>query len=502
MIKTCLEYHQETSYDRFAMSGHSLDWANQPKVFKEYPGLPSLSLPRDFQMPKAKLSAILGDVSPARLAKPLDQETLSLVLLLSYTYTARARHPEGDFFFRSAASAGALFPTEIYVVTRGVNGLDNGLYHFALQSHSLHLLRKGEVLDQDQGSESSAVFFLSAIFFRSAWKYRARAYRYHLLDTGHVAENLTLALKASKLPFSVTYDFDDGEVNRMLGLDEQKEAALAVIHVPGKEGSSLKPQKPVSALPDTLLQSSRVSPKEIDYPAIRQIHEAGNRITETPPSSALSPRMGERAFPAKGMIHELGITPKIWTRLETMTPWPEIMDYPDAVFRRRSRRNFVKKPLAKEAMNALLRSVCLSNASPRDQGVAVGFLVGAAEGFEPGFHLLDSENVSYGLVSPGQFMARSTSICLDQAWLVNAGIHFLFLANLRVLDKVWGPRGYRYAMLTAGRIGQRLYIASEAMGLGCCGIGALYDGEAVDMLGLNQGSRLLYLVAVGNTKRV
>jgi nitroreductase len=39
------------------------------------------------------------------------------------------------------------------------------------------------------------------------------------------------------------------------------------------------------------------------------------------------------------------------------------------------------------------------------------------------------------------------------------------------------------------------------MGLGCCGIGALYDGEAAEMLELNQSSRLLYLVAVGNVKK-
>jgi nitroreductase len=98
-------------------------------------------------------------------------------------------------------------------------------------------------------------------------------------------------------------------------------------------------------------------------------------------------------------------------------------------------------------------------------------------------------------------MARSTSVCLDQEWLKNAGVHFLFLANLEVIEKTWGPRGYRYAMLTAGRLGQRLYVSAEAMGMGCCGIGALYDGEAMDMLGLNQSSRLLYLVAVGTVKK-
>jgi nitroreductase len=96
-------------------------------------------------------------------------------------------------------------------------------------------------------------------------------------------------------------------------------------------------------------------------------------------------------------------------------------------------------------------------------------------------------------------MAR---ICLDQRWLANAGIHFIFLTNLEVVECTWGARGYRYAMLTAGRTGQRLYVAATAMGLGYCGIGALYDGEAAALLGLNEASVLLYLVAVGAVKKM
>ncbi|HEX9910035.1 MAG TPA: SagB/ThcOx family dehydrogenase, partial [Desulfatiglandales bacterium] len=266
MIKTCLEYHQETSYDRFEMSGHSLDWANQPKAIKEYLGITSLSLPRELQIPKGKLSAILKEPEVRTVTGEFDIKTLSLLLLLSYTHTARARSPEGDFFFRSAASAGALYPTEIYVASHDVSGVDDGLYHFAMQNHSLDPLRKGDVSGVVHREESHLTFFLTAIFFRSAWKYRARAYRYHLLDTGHVAENLLLALKASKLPFSVTYDFDDGEVNRLLGLDDQKEVALAIIDVPGRKGISKKHKEPLPPLPEHMLQASSVSAKEIDYP--------------------------------------------------------------------------------------------------------------------------------------------------------------------------------------------------------------------------------------------
>ena len=119
---------------------------------------------------------------------------------------------------------------------------------------------------------------------------------------------------------------------------------------------------------------------------------------------------------------------------------------------------------------------------------------------EPGFYLLDTSKPNLGLVTSGNFMESMARICLDQQWLANAATHFLFLSNLEFMDRTWGARGYRYAMLAAGRMGQRLYMAATAMGMGCCGIGALYDGEAAEQLGLNEASRLLYLAAVGPVK--
>jgi len=95
-----------------------------------------------------------------------------------------------------------------------------------------------------------------------------------------------------------------------------------------------------------------------------------------------------------------------------------------------------------------------------------------------------------------------TPACLDQNWLANAAVHFVFMANLQRLDRLYGGRGYRYAMLNAGRLGQLIYLGATALGLGCCGIGALYDHEAQKILGLNVDSALLYLVAAGPVKRL
>jgi nitroreductase len=57
-------------------------------------------------------------------------------------------------------------------------------------------------------------------------------------------------------------------------------------------------------------------------------------------------------------------------------------------------------------------------------------------------------------------------------------------------------------MMHAGRMGERLYIAATAMGIGCCGIGAFYDGEAASLLRLKDEARLLYLIALGPVKSI
>jgi SagB-type dehydrogenase family enzyme len=398
------------------------------------------------------------------------------------------------------ASAGALYPTELYVATHSIRGLDDGLYHFAIHRHSLYPIRSQDITPHvvsftqtPDNRVPNLTFFLSAIFFRSAWKYRDRSYRYHLLDTGHLVENLVLALKAVRLPFQLCYEFDDTRVNELLGLDETKEACLAVVHVLGSDSMADVPVEEIVELPGEMRGTSQVAAKEMDYPAVQEFHQA---------SASLIPE----AEPELKMHHELGVAPETWTRAPLPSAWPEVMNYSEALYKRRSRRNFVKEPLSEDRVGALVDSICAEDLADSAGGagyyrsVSVGLLAGHVEDTEPGFYLLDTAKASLGLITSGDFMESMAHICLDQQWLANAATHFLFLTNLELMDRTWGARGYRYAMLSAGRMGQRLYMAATAMGMGCCGIGALYDGEAAELLGLNEASRLLYLVAVGPVK--
>jgi SagB-type dehydrogenase family enzyme len=128
-------------------------------------------------------------------------------------------------------------------------------------------------------------------------------------------------------------------------------------------------------------------------------------------------------------------------------------------------------------------------------------LAGDVEGVKPGFYLLDLEERAICAVSGGPTTERMMHICLDQEWLRNCALHFLFLGNLELLERTWGARGYRRALMTAGNLGQRLYLAATAMQIGCCGIGAFYDDEACKLLGLNDQSWLYYLVAVGPLRK-
>lgn len=493
------EYHRQTGYARYNLGGGGLDLGSQPSVFKTYAGLENVPLPPVSAHPDDALSSVINLSAGSDSASRLTVGNLAQIVLLTHSLTAKARYGGEEFYYRSVASAGALYPFELYVAVRGVDGLDDGLYHHSVELHALTLLRRGDVteatgeaLPWKPATAPALMFFLTSIFYRSSWKYRDRAYRYNLLDTGHLAENLCLALQAMRLPYTLCYDFDDARVNEALSVDHDREGCLAIVTAgnagaPGSAAEELS--EPVSGLSD----ASRVSVREKHYPLIKAVHTATG--------SGLRSSM-----PVPAMLEHLGVELEASERLPTSTAWPEVISYAQAVFKRRSSRNFVPAELPAAHFVALVDSIVAAHRYPCEPSFAVarpavGLLVGNVQDVDPGFYLLNPEENALGLVSRGSYIDPATHVCLDQQWLRNCAVHVLFLANLDLLQKTCGPRSYRHAMLTAGRLGQRIYLSATAMKLGCCGIGAFYDDEASRMLGLNDHSYLLYLVAVGPLRK-
>jgi SagB-type dehydrogenase family enzyme len=473
----------------------------EPEPFKDYPGLEKTLLPRAISGPGETFSAVIADTRPEYQDTVFDLDRLARILLLTHALTGQARYGSEVFYFRSVPSAGALHPFELYVAARGVAGVDDGLYHHDVREQSLIRLRSGsytremaESLRIEKDAVPVLTFFLTSIFFRSSWKYRDRAYRYHLLDTGHLAENLALALKSEQLAFQVHYDFNDAAVNDLLSVDPEREGCLAVVLVsasglPSPSGSGAQPQ-----VAKSLAASSRVSSREVVYPAIREIHAASTKIIA---------RREEI-----DMLSALGVSFQESVPVPRPEKWPEAMTYHETVMKRRSRRDFVPDKLSADYLGSLLRVLHCGAESKADSqpagvdAVAVGLLAGSGAGLVPGFYLLDRRQPGLNrVVAKNSMTADMAHACLGQTWLANCALHFLFLSNLELLEKTWGPRGYRYAMLTAGRLGQRLYLAATSMRLGCCGIGAFYDREAASLLATNECTSLLYLVAAGPVRR-
>jgi SagB-type dehydrogenase family enzyme len=496
MILTSTDYHDLTSYDRNKMTGHYLDWSNQPNTFKFYEGLKNIKLIDQKGWSNAKFCDLF--MENEHVPRKLDFEDVSRILKLGHCLIRKEKLGTGDFYFRSVASAGALYPFEMYMATKGVEDLEDGIYHHSVADQSITQLRKGDfsgviapLTNFVGGHNFHVMFLLTAIFFRSSWKYRDRAFRYHLLDTGHLCENLALALKAESFEFGICYDFDDLSINQLLGVDPARESCLALVTVSSEANEVEIPDSLIEKTPVDLGRFSKCAPEEIRYPAINEIYTITSRKSHRPPDEHPAKPCSAPQLESKPL------------RLPVVENQPEVLKYSEAVFTRRSRRNFIRKPIPESTFSwilGLFRGNCASEAS-WSKFLSFGVLISDVGSISQGFYLLDPFNGDLSLVKSGFLTETMAHICLDQAWLANCSSHFVFIADLDCLESQYGPRAYRYGMLEAGRLGQRLYLAAESLKLGCCGIGAFYDQEARTFLNLRSGARLLYLVALGPLKK-
>lgn len=227
-------FHRQTKYDPLDMPRQMLDWGVQPPLYKQYPDSPKIEL-EAFE-PKGLMS--LDQALRTRKSirdfqqKPIGKAQLSY-LLWAATGIQRI---EGGYEFRTAPSAGALYPIETYVVANNVSDLGQGLYHYSVRGHQLEQLKQADLsaaiaeaaLGQSMCAGAAAVFVWSAVFQRSKFKYGQRAYRYVYLDAGHIAENLALAAVSLNLGSCEIGAFYDGKVNAILGVDGTEESAICM----------------------------------------------------------------------------------------------------------------------------------------------------------------------------------------------------------------------------------------------------------------------------------
>ncbi len=127
---------------------------------------------------------------------------------------------------RTAPSAGALYPLEIYVVVGNVTSIPAGVYHYIPRSHQIESIALEDrramlaraALGQESVANAAAVMVIAAVYARTAAKYGGRAERYVNIEAGCAAENLALLAVAMNLGSVVVGAFDDQSVRRITGL--------------------------------------------------------------------------------------------------------------------------------------------------------------------------------------------------------------------------------------------------------------------------------------------
>ena len=270
-------FQNETSYSREYMEERELDWRSKPPIYKFYNHAPVIGLPAPApaldEYPGPDLYTLVSKRRSIRSfgATPLSLLELSRLLGASAGITTSYITPHGQDFYRAAPTAGALYPIETYVIANKVDDLEQGLYHYRVAgldilerpivegSHSLEQLQTGDLrsevsaaaLDQLMCAKAGAVFIWTAVFARSAWKYRERAYRYIYLDAGHMAAQLSLAAVAQGLGCCPIAAFYDNEVNALLSLDGETEGAVYMMAVgrPSRAATATQPDVRHTARP-------------------------------------------------------------------------------------------------------------------------------------------------------------------------------------------------------------------------------------------------------------
>ena len=222
-----------SKYSRESLGGMSLAWDRKPPLYKEYPPeMERVSLDEPDRSGGKPFFELLQTRRSERNYKtnPLSKEVLSQVIWAAQGITMATRHHQ----FRTAPSAGALYPVETYCLINRVADMKPGVYHYQVPDHALVLLKEGNygaelaraALGQAMIRDAAFVLVWSAIVERSKWKYDQRAYRYIYMDAGHIAQNAALAAVSLGLGSCQIGAFFDEEVNSVIEVDGEAETAI------------------------------------------------------------------------------------------------------------------------------------------------------------------------------------------------------------------------------------------------------------------------------------
>jgi nitroreductase len=222
-LTTVLDYHERTKHHphRYAASLGYLDWANQPDPFRTYAGAAVTPLPLTAAALEARYEALYipGAVGP----EPLTVESVGAFFELALGLSAWKKAGTTRWALRCNPSSGNLHPTEGYLIGRGISGVADGVHHYVSRDHALeHRCHAVPPLP-----DGAFLLGLASIYWREAWKYGERAFRYCQHDIGHAIAAARYAAATLGWSALLLDAPGDDDIAALLGLDRAEDFAEA-----------------------------------------------------------------------------------------------------------------------------------------------------------------------------------------------------------------------------------------------------------------------------------
>ena len=476
---------------------------NKPPIYKSYADLPVFPLPTNFSESKTSTLDAVAGVYEGDGASP-DLGALARWLFFSAGLVRKGVFPKaGEVRFRAAASAGGLYPIETYLVCKDIPGLEAGVYHFSPRDFALRQLRKGDYRSElyratggDRSiSGSSATLVFTAVFWRSAWKYRVRSYRYCFWDNGTILANLLATVSAEGLSARVIAGFVDARVNLLLGVDGELEASLCMVPLGGEDG----PQPGPSPLAMTPLSAGPEAPPDgvIDYPEIRHMHTVSELDTE------------EKVVAWRGVLPSgpPQIRTPFYSLESTENSSEEVGKLGDVILGRGSTRRFAPDPISRSQFSAIIdhstKGVPADFLGPDGTSLLdIYIIVNSVDGLPAGSYFFSRERRGLEQLQERDLRMEAGHLCFEQALGADASAVVFFMSDLERVFRRFGNRGYRAAQMEAGILGGKMYLCAHSLGLGASGL-TFYDDDVTDFFSPHsEGKSTMFVVALGVTDKV
>ncbi|MEH2037782.1 nitroreductase family protein [Nostoc sp.] len=417
-------YHDATkhSYLSVQLDPNYVDASTQPSAFKVYP--------KFYRRVKLNLN-----------------NPVHAFISLTSAITLEKVYKDGPYKLRVNPSAGALYPTEVYVQVRGIEGIVNGIYHLEVENNCLTLIY--ELIDD--GLENyiipgkcinGFIFLISCVYYRSSWKYQNRSMRYCFLDSGHHLGAIAASAYLYNRDIQLIFDFDKLTLNSDLGFENKEFITACAV-------------------------SGEIQDKKIRHLRLKVPFVSGTDYFE-------SNQFIEDAYQATALQKSCQ------QKLEYPQFDFERDKFYQTVWDRRSIRRFRKEAISQEDYLYVVQQLQQSIPTENYEEIEIYSVVHRVEKMTPGLYR------GTHLVKRGNFSEKTGYLCINQAIARDGAVTLFFVSDYL---------NYQTAMQIAGFLGQRLYLTSNYLGIQCSGIGAYYDDETQELLETNKD--VLYGMVIG-----